>query len=134
MNSKQAIAQLQNVLKNSKPAMRKGEKKVGDKIVAQAKSAAPGSLGNKIFLEQTEEATTIIGGDELSAYIEFGTGKFAEAYTSTLPPEIAKEAYDLFFVNGEGTTFTQPFFFPAIFRNQKKILPAVDDELQKLAK
>lgn len=134
MNSKQAIAQLENLMKNSKSAMRKGEKKVADRIVAQAKSAAPGSLGTKIYATQTEEDTTIIGGDELSAYIEFGTGVFAEAYLSTLPAEIAQEAHDLFFVNGKGTTFTQPFFWPAIFRNQDKIIPAVEAELQKLAK
>ncbi len=134
MNSLQAISQLEGVLRNSKKAMRKGEKKIADRIVSQAKSAAPGSLGSKIYAEQTDEETTIIGGDELSAYLEFGTGVFAEAYTSTLPPEIAQEAFDLFYVNGKGTTYQQPYFFPAIFRNQDKILPSVDDELQKLAK
>lgn len=134
MNSAQAILQLEGLLKGSKPAMRKGEKKIADRIVSQAKAAAPGSLGDKIYAEQTTEETTIIGGDELSAYIEFGTGIFAEAYTSTLPPEIAQEAYDLFFVNGKGTTYQQSFFYPSIFRNQDKILPAVDEELQKLAK
>lgn len=133
MNSAQAIAQLQKVLQNSKPAMRKGEKKIADRIVSQAKSAAPGSLADKIFAEQTEEETTIIGGDELSAYIEFGTGVFAEAYLSSQPEEVAEEA-SKFIVNKEGTTFTQPFFFPAIFRNKEKITESVDEELQKLAK
>lgn len=134
MNSAQAILQLEGLLKGSKQAMRKGEKKIADRIVSQAKAAAPGSLANKIYAEQTTEETTIIGGDELSAYLEFGTGVFAEAYTSTLPPEIAQEAFDLFYVNGKGTTYQQPFFYPSIFRNQDKILPSVNEELQKLAK
>lgn len=133
MNSAQAIAQLQKVLQNSKPAMRKGEKKIADRIVSQAKSAAPGSLADKIFAEQTEEETTIIGGDELSAYIEFGTGEFAAAYLANQPQEVVDEAAK-FKTPIPGRTFTQPFFFPAIFRNKEKITESVDDELQKLAK
>lgn len=134
MTPQQAIEQLQSVLINSKSAMKKGEKKVADIIVEEAKSEAPGLLSNKIYNHQTEEETIIVGGDDLSAYVEFGTGEFAAEYTSTLPPEIQKEAYDLFFVNGKGKGRQQPFFYPAIFHNQDNVITSVDDELQKLAK
>lgn len=134
MTPQQAIEQLQNLLNNSKSAMKTGEKKAADIIVEEAKSDAPGSLSNKIYNHQTDEETIIVGGDDISAYVEFGTGDFAAEYTSTLPPEIQKEAYDLFFVSGKGKGRQQPFFYPAIFRNQDKIITYVDDELQKLAK
>lgn len=133
MNSEQAIAQLRGLLTESDAAMKRGELKAANLIADDAKSAAPGSLPSKIFVTQDETATTVIGGDELSAYLEFGTGNFAKEYVANLPEEVRQEALK-FFVSGKGRGAAQPFFFPSIFRHQPDILIAIEEELSKLAK
>lgn len=133
MTTEQAIQQLQELDIKTRDAMRRGELKAAEIIANQAKAIAPGSLANKISIEQTENTTTIIGGDEFSAYVEFGTGIYAKEYVSTLPPEVREEAIK-FFVTGKGHGSPHPFFFPAIFANQDKIIEFVNEELQTLAK
>lgn len=133
MNTKQAVAQLQDLDKKTKEAMRKGEARFANVVVQEAKSKAPGSLPSKIGYLQANNMTDIIGGDELSAYVEFGTGEFAAAYVASLPKEAQDEARK-FFVNGKGKGRPQPFFFPSIFANQDKLLELINEELQKLAK
>ena len=133
MNTKQAIAQLDGLNKKTREAMRKGEARFANVVVQEAKSRAPGSLPNKIGYLQANNVTDIIGGDELSAYVEFGTGEFAAAYVASLPKEAQDEARK-FFVNGKGKGNPQPFFFPSIFANQEKLLQFIDDELGKLEK
>lgn len=133
MNTKQAIAQLQGLEKKTREAMRKGEARFANLVVQEAKSRAPGSLPNKIGYLQANNVTDIIGGDELSAYVEFGTGEFAAAYVASLPKEAQDEARK-FFVNGKGKGNPQPFFFPAIFANQEKLLQFIGEELGKLEK
>lgn len=128
-----AQRELANLQAKVKQAQRAGEKKVADKIAAEARVAAPGSIPSKINVTQTENSTVIDGGDELAAYVEFGTGEYAAALLSTVPPEQVEEARK-FFKNGKGRTPAQPFFFPAIYRNQEAIVPAVEEELKKINK
>lgn len=133
MSNKAEIAKLENLPKSFKEAMRKGEARWANLVVQGAKAKAPGSLPNKIGYLQANNMTDIIGGDELSAYVEFGTGDFATAYVASLPKEAQEEAKK-FFVNGKGKGHPQPFFFPSIFANQEKLLPFIDEEIQKLNK
>ena len=130
----QAVADLKQLEKRTKQAMKKGEKIIADKIAIAAITRAPGTLKTKISVVQTDGATTIIGGDDLSAYVEFGTGQFAALYVQSLPPDIAKEAYDLFFVSGLGKGQPHPFFFPAAFKEIPNLIPAIEAELAKLNK
>lgn len=133
MTPTQAIAQLTNLKNESRSAMMRGEKTVADIIVEEAKAAAPGSLPSGIFDSQTETVTTIVGGEELAAYVNYGTGNFAKEYVGSLPESQQEEARK-FFISGKGHGSPNPFFTNAIFRNEKKILAEIDLELQKLAK
>lgn len=133
MSNKAEIAKLNDLPKRAKEAMRKGEARFANIVVQEAKSKAPGSLPNKIGYLQANNQTDILGGDELSAYVEFGTGEYAAAYVASLPKEAQEEARK-FFVNGKGKGRPQPFFFPTIFANQEKLLQLIDEELQKLEK
>lgn len=127
----EAQAKLRRLEQNVKRAQRKGEKRAADLIAADAKAKAPGSLPGKILVTQDENSTTIIGGDNLSAYVEFGTGEFAAAYLAGMPVEVAEEARQ-FYVNGKGRIPAQPFFFPAIYKNRDKVVTFVEEELNKI--
>jgi hypothetical protein len=133
MNHAQAIAQLQALAKGAQQAMKVGELKVAEEIVADAKLAAPGSLPSHIYATQTETETVVVGGPDISAYVEFGTGNFAKEYVQSLPPEWKEEAIK-FFITGKGHGAPQPFFFPAVLKHQDEILTAVEQELMKLTK
>lgn len=133
MTPEQAISQLQNLGNNSRLAMKKAEKTIADRIANDAKSDAPGSLPIGISVSQTENQTTIIAGEEIAAYVEFGTGDYAKEYVATLPAEIQEDA-EKFFISGKGHGRTHPFFFPAIERHQGELNDELDNELQKLAK
>ena len=127
----QALKDLQSLQDRTRKAMRRGELKVAKVIVEDAKAAAPFDMGNieaGIYVEQDEISTTIIGGDKIAAYQEFGTGPLV-----SIPAGVdAEEVHRLFFVNGKGTTPPQPFFYPSIFRHQVDIIPAVEEELRKI--
>ena len=131
-NLEAALQPLKNLQKNAKQATRQAERTVANRIAQDAASAAPGSLANKISVQQTEESTTVIGGDELSAYVEFGTGLNAAAFLAGKPEEQVQEAAK-FFVSGKGTTKSHAFFFPAIYANRDDIIPEVEKELEKIA-
>ena len=123
-----ALRELAQLQRRAKKAQRRGEKRIAEKIVAEAKSRAPGSIGAGISFTQTEDSTLIFGGTELAAYNEFGTGTAAAAYLAGQPQEVQDEAYK-FYINGEGKIPARPFFFPAIFAHQQEIVPAVIEEL-----
>lgn len=127
----QALKDLQTLQERTRKAMRKGELKVAKVIVDDAKAAAPFALGNieaGIHTEQDDFSTTIVGGDKIAAYQEFGTGPLV-----SIPNGVdAAEVKQLFFVNGRGTTPPHPFFYPAIFRHIDDIIPAVEEELKKI--
>lgn len=124
-----AYRQLQQLKENSRKAMRRGEKKVADKIAADARSNAPvdkGLLIASIGVEQNEDSTTVFAGAGYAAYQEFGTGPL-----TSIPPGLEEYAKE-FYVNGKGNTPPQPFFFPAVFKHQEEIVAAVEEELSKL--
>lgn len=108
--------------------------KTANKIVQEAKSAAPGSIPGTIgaTIIQPLGAQVFAGNNELAAYQEFGTGNFAKEYVASLPPDVQAEALT-FFVTGKGHGHPQPFFFPAIFKNSPELLDNIEKELQKLA-
>jgi len=130
-NLQEALEPLALLQKEAKLAIRRAELTVANRIADEARAEAPGSLGNKISVEQTEDETIIDAGDELSAYVEFGTGQNAEAFLAGKPDEQVAEAKK-FFVNGEGTLKAHPFFFPAIYRHRDEIIEEVNNELSKL--
>lgn len=125
------LAKLQRLQADILKAKKRGEKRASDLIVADAKSKAKGNLASKIYATQNDVTTTVIGGDELSAYNEFGTGDFAQAYLAAMPAEVKEEAIK-FYVDGSGKIPAAPFFFPAIFKNRGKVLEFVNEELDKL--
>lgn len=128
-----ALRNLQQLDAKVLQAKKRGELRAATLIANDARSNAKGSLGSKIAIAQNDITTTVIGGDNISAYVEFGTGDFAAAYLSTMPPEVKAEA-EKFYVDGTGRIPANPFFFPAIFRNQDKVIEFVNEELNKISK
>lgn len=124
-----AYKQLARLKQQSKQAMRRGEKKIADEMAAEMKARVPrrsGLLSASIGVEQTEESTTLFAGALYAPYQEFGTGPLTEA-----PPGFEAYAKE-FIVSGDGHTPPRPFFFPAIFKYQDRVVPAVEKELNKL--
>lgn len=135
MTPEQVIAQLTGVGQQSLEAAQRGALIVGERIVADAKEKAPGSLSETINVSQTENETIIIAGAEIAAYVEFGTGTDnVEANFAVFgnDPGMIAEA-GKFVVNRLGKGKAQPFFFPAIFNHQEELIPEIENELQKLA-
>lgn len=136
MTSEEAIAQLRGLLTESDAAMKRGELKAANLIAEDAKAAAPGSLPSKIYVTQDEDVTTVIGGDDLSAWVEFGTGTENVKLNFAVfgnDMEMIKEA-EKFIQTRLGHGLAHPFFWPAIFRHREDIMLAIEEELSKLAK
>jgi hypothetical protein len=131
-NLNDSLSPLNALLKGAREAVNKAELDVANRIAEQARSAAPGSLGSKISVIQTGEETIIDAGDELSAYVEFGTGQNAETFLAGKPEEQVAEAKK-FFVNGEGTLQAHPYFFPAIYEHIDELPGEIDKQLSELA-
>lgn len=131
-NLNDSLSPLNALLKGARGAVNKAELDVANRIAEQARSSAPGSLGSKISVIQTGEETIIDAGDELSAYVEFGTGQNAETFLAGKPEEQVAEAKK-FFVNGEGTLQAHPYFFPAIYEHIEELPDEIDKQLSDLA-
>lgn len=132
-NLEQALQPLRNLQAHAREAANRAELTVAERIAESARIAAPGSLGGKISVTQTGQETIIDAGDELSAYVEFGTGQNAEVFLAGKPEEQVAEAKK-FFVNGEGTLQAHPFFFPAIYRHRDEIIEQLEKELDAESK
>lgn len=120
---------LKNLRRDSQIATQKGVMRAARLIEADAKSRVPvgqGELQRSIAVEQTEDTTYIFSDKPYAAYQEFGTGHLVK-----IPQGFEDYAYQ-FFVNGEGRTGPQPFLFPAYFKHKEKIIPFIDEEIQKV--
>jgi hypothetical protein len=133
MTHDQAITQLRQLAAGADRARLAGELKLANEIAEDAKLAAPGSLPSQISVTQNETATTVIGGPELSAYVNYGTGNFAKEYVESLPEDQQIEARK-FFISGKGHGAARPFFTNAIFKHQDEIIPVIEQELLNLTK
>lgn len=130
-NLDEALGPLNDLLKQVRPAINRAELTVAERIAEDARAEAPGSLGSKISVLQTGEETIIDAGDELSAYVEFGTGQNAETFLAGKPEEQVAEAKK-FFVNGQGTLAAHPYFFPAIYAHRDELPEEIDKELSRI--
>lgn len=99
----------------------------GLETVAMAKNLCPvdeGTMRNLITYQKLpapEIGVEISANAPYSAYHEFGTGVFAAAYVSTLPPDL--QAYAMtFFINGRGRIPATPYLFPSIESNRKLLI------------
>lgn len=61
----------------------------------------------------------------IGPYVEFGTGQSAATYLSTVPAEWQSLAR-LYYINGKGRIIAQPFFLPAILRNEIEFHKGMD--------
>jgi hypothetical protein len=68
----------------------------------------------------------MIANKDYAAYVEFGTGDFAESYVPSLEPEWQKLA-ESYIVTGDGTTPEKPYFYKAV----TNMWPKMIEELQK---
>lgn len=132
-NLEQTLQPLRNLQAHAREAANRAELTIAERIAESARIAAPGSLGGKISVTQTGQETIIDAGDELSAYVEFGTGQNAEVFLAGKPEEQVAEAKK-FFVNGEGTLQAHPFFFPAIYQHRDEIIEELEKELDAESK
>lgn len=130
-NLEEALEPLAILRKQAREAVNRAELIIAERIAEDARIDAPGSLGSKISVNQTGEETIIDAGDELSAYVEFGTGQNAETFLAGKPDEQVAEAKK-FFVNGQGTLGAHPYFFPAIYRHRDELPEEIEKQLTDL--
>ena len=78
---------------------------------------------NHKFYPDTISATVHAGnvsGDDIAAYLEFGTGKFAKAYLAGQSSQVQKFAYT-FYVNGKGRLREHPYLLPSFFEEGERL-------------
>lgn len=123
---------LKNLHKNGDKAVQKGIDRVADLIEIDAKANVPvrsGKLKASIKKESIELGAKV-GTDEWAApYTEFGT----RGGGLVIPK--GQEEYAMTFIGSvPGKSQPQPFLFPALFKNQDKIIPFIEEELEKALK
>ena len=126
-----ALRDMQRLVTNVNRAKKVAELRVAERMAADARALAPedkGLLIAGIDTKQTENTTSVVSEAGYSAYQEFGTGSL-----TAIPQGLEGYAKE-FFVNGEGNTAPQPFFFPAIFKHREELIPEVEKELVKINK
>lgn len=105
------------------------------KIYNEAMSNVPGGSGMirssfNVEISNNGYRVSLFSDNELAAYIEFGTGRYAEQYLSGKPQEMRDEAIK-FYVNGEGTLPARPYLFPAFYKYRDEIIRVLEQRLQK---
>lgn len=129
MTPQEAIAQLQQLQKDSKGAMKRAEFRLANDIALDAIANVPertGKLAESIGIDESGDTTTAYVGASYAPYVEYGTGPLV-----SIPSGLEEDARQ-FFVNGEGHTPAQPFFFPAVNKNLPNFQAFLDEELDKL--
>jgi hypothetical protein len=119
----------------------KAMKKYVDKVVKDAKAYAPSSyyreekgqlvsrpidIASSISGTVSNSGASIDVNADLAAYVEFGTGRFAESILGTYPKEFQDIAWE-YYINGKGKIVGNPYLIPAIVENED----LVDKEIQK---
>lgn len=103
-------------------------------ILQEAKSLIQTNLVNVdasygIEIDEENMTATIYNKNDMIAYLEFGTGKFAEAYLADKPKEMTDEAWK-FFKTGKGTLKEQPHLFKTYYKYKPIIEKQVEDRIQ----
>lgn len=113
---KQITSKIKNVVESQGKEMRDDAKNNAVNIsYLKPKSTSFVYLPNKIKSEAEEGGfshVVKVKADNQAAYIEFGTGVFAEEELARRPSEWGPIAMQ-FFVNGKGFTIAQPYLYPA---------------------
>lgn len=91
--------------------------------------AIPSELRGSFTLTVQNRRVTLWTDNEMAAYIEFGTGKFAKSYLSG-QPNIVKEEAIQFFKTGTGTIPDDPYLFPAFFKWKDWAISEIDKRIQ----
>lgn len=74
---------------------------------------------NKDAISATMHAGNV-SGDDIAAYLEFGTGRFAKAYLAGHSSAVQKFAYT-FYVNGKGRLPAHPYLLPSFFEEGERL-------------
>lgn len=102
-----------------------------EEMSTEAKRKAPvdiGTLRNSIVVEKEKPLSyNLKANARYAAYVEFGTGPFAEQYVPSLDPEWQEYATD-FKEENPGHTKQQPFFYPSV----TKIFPLMIERMKKV--
>jgi hypothetical protein len=100
----------------------------GDAISKCVSSSVAASSNLKI----TDKSFELSFADQISPFIEFGTGsKVFESSNFNFTPEMKSYARN-FFVNGLGRTPAFPFLFPSAIDNYKQMVKNIKKEVAKL--
>lgn len=97
---------------------------------------APVSIGqtiSKVANEGGLRQVINVGAGKIGAYVEFGTGPYAEQLVPTLPQEW-QDLAKTFYVNGQGTLRAAPYLYPNYLRFSNGLPQRIQVILEKLTK
>jgi len=98
-----------------------------EEVVVRAKAEAPAFIAPSINVEKKGEFQYSLNAENrVSAYFEFGTGRYAESYIPGIEQEWQLIASD-YIVNKQGTTPENPYMYPSY----QSVMPRVFEKIQK---
>lgn len=86
-------------------------------------------IRSEIFVLKTESGYSITTQSKESAYLEFGTGRFAERLLAGYPQDWIEMAWQ-FYIDGSGTTEAAPYLFPAYQRAKEDVIKKIKDAIE----
>ena len=133
-NNEFSVGEFNTRLKNIKEKITRAIGNSLYTIEGNAKTACPVDTGGLRQSITAEIFTDQIGGrvvcmeniiPPIGAFVEFGTGKYAERSI----PEGLEIYARTFYVNGKGHMPAKPFLFPAFFAEQERLLDVLKNKL-----
>jgi HK97 gp10 family phage protein len=105
-----------------------------EEMATEAKKLAPaspsGRLRSSISVQPVDKLNyNLVANTRYAAYVEFGTGPFAQEYTAGIDDEWKEYALS-FKTSKPGHTPAQPFFYPSV----RKIFPQMVKRIENLIK
>ena len=94
-----------------------------DRIAQDAQAMAPPGVRIEV------RGDDIVAEGVFAAYMEFGTGQFAERYLTDLPEEWQELAAQ-FYKNGRGMIPDQPYLYPAFAAERERLIRNIKEALK----
>lgn len=101
--------------------------RIFDEAMAKLKS---GEVRSTWSITKSGNRVELYSDNNISAYIEFGTGQFAKNYLSGQSEEMKEDAMK-FYVNGQGTMDAQPYLFPVYYKYKNELVIEMDKRVQR---
>lgn len=129
-----------DALKNSLNKYEKAITSVTEQLIEQSAKSIAQEAKSRCRSENVRSSIRVTSSDgkwhietegKISAYVEFGTGNYAQALLSTMPDDWVDMARE-FYVNGLGRVPASPYLYPSYRQGKKELLENIKKNIESL--